>query len=100
MSESFEGYAIVELMGHKRLAGYVSEAELAGSSFLRVDVEKSSGDKVTQYYSPGAVYCITPSSEDTVRGLLRLNSPEPVSRWELPSTENYPEPDDDDELPC
>lgn len=43
-SEShFEGWAILELMGHRRLAGYVSECEVAGTKLLRIDVPDSSG---------------------------------------------------------
>ncbi len=34
----FEGWAIVELMGHRRLGAYVSEDELAGAAMLRLDV--------------------------------------------------------------
>lgn len=36
--EPFAGYAILELMGHRRLAGYVRETELAGAGVLRLDV--------------------------------------------------------------
>jgi hypothetical protein len=34
----FEGWAFLELMGHRRLGGYVSEATVAGAGFLRIDV--------------------------------------------------------------
>lgn len=36
--ETFEGWAIVELMGHRRLAGYVRQAEQFGVAMLRLDV--------------------------------------------------------------
>jgi hypothetical protein len=32
------GWAIIELMGHRRLAGWLSEEEVAGAAFLRIDV--------------------------------------------------------------
>lgn len=35
---AFEGWAIVELMGHRRLAGYVRQAEQFGVAMLRLDV--------------------------------------------------------------
>lgn len=38
MSEAFEGWAIVELMGHRRLGAYVREAEFAGAAMLRLDI--------------------------------------------------------------
>lgn len=34
----FEGWAIVELMGHRRLGAWVSEVELAGAPMLRLDI--------------------------------------------------------------
>lgn len=34
----FEGWAIVELMGHRRLGAWVSEEELAGAAMLRLDI--------------------------------------------------------------
>ncbi len=63
MSKStFEGWAIVELMGHRKLAGNVTEATIAGAAFLRLDVP--SEPPVTQYYAPAAVYAITPTTEE------------------------------------
>lgn len=33
-----EGWTILELMGHRRLSGYVTEVEVAGAGMLRLDV--------------------------------------------------------------
>lgn len=38
--ETFEGWAILELMGHRRLAGYVREVEVAGAGMLRLDIPR------------------------------------------------------------
>lgn len=38
MSEAYEGWAILELMGHRKLAGYLSEQTIGGSAFVRIDV--------------------------------------------------------------
>lgn len=81
MSEAFEGWAIVELMGHRRLAGHISEQDIAGQAFLRLDVPAE--QPVTQFYSAAAVYCITPTTEEIARGLAARISPHPVSRYEL-----------------
>ena len=37
-ANTFEGWAILELMGHRRLAGKLSEAIIGGASFIRIDV--------------------------------------------------------------
>lgn len=81
MADMFEGWVILELMGHRRLAGYLCEQEVAGAKFLRLDIP----DQATQLYSPSAVYCITPTSEETARQVATLSKPAPVQRWELPA---------------
>lgn len=82
---TFEGWAILELMGHRRLGGHVSEATIAGSSFIRIDVPAPDGQKpATQFYSPSAVYAITPTTEQMARQVAAMAQPRPVERWELP----------------
>lgn len=54
----FEGWAILELMGHRRLAGFVKEEEHFGVGLIRIDVlhgESEERDVTTQYYSPQAL---------------------------------------------
>jgi hypothetical protein len=86
--ESYSGWAIVELMGHRRLAGKVSQVEQYGSAMLRLDVPGPLEEEwSTQFYSGAAIYCITPTNEEIVRGLALRIQPEPVSRWELPAPE-------------
>ncbi len=41
MTETKEGFAqwvILELMGHRKLAGYLTEQEIGGGAFLRLDI--------------------------------------------------------------
>jgi hypothetical protein len=81
------GWAIVELLGHRRLAGMVTEVQIAGAGFLRVDVPdagRGDGWYATQYVAPGSVYAITPVSEETARAVAPSSQPRPVERWELP----------------
>lgn len=89
----FEGWAIVELMGHRRLAGYVTEVELAGAGMLRLDVpgfihtettgEQEERGQATQFYSAAALYCLTPTTEEMARRIAELSRPQPVHPWEL-----------------
>lgn len=37
-SEHGTTWAILELMGHRRLAGFITEQEIGGSAMLRLDV--------------------------------------------------------------
>jgi hypothetical protein len=75
------GWAVLELMGHRRLGGFLQEVEIAGCPFLRIDVPAE--PPVTQFYSSTSVYCITPTTEEIARALGERTRPEPVSRYEL-----------------
>lgn len=81
--DKFQSWAFLELMGHRKLAGLVQEVEIASSKLLRIDVPTPEGKTITQFYSPAAVYCITPTTEEMVRAYANRNSPEPVHRYEL-----------------
>lgn len=63
---TFQGWAIVELMGHRVRAGMVQEVEMAGGKLLRVDIPTDGGD-VTEFYSTGAIYSLRPCSEAIAR---------------------------------
>lgn len=84
---SFEGWVILELMGHRKLGGYLKEEAIAGSSFIRIDVINVKGESVaTQLYNPTAVYCITPTTQELAVQFSVTHQPAPVTRWELPSS--------------
>ena len=87
-AEAFAQWVILELMGHRRLAGYLTEQEIAGGVFLRLDIpaDEPTEDrswKATQYYSPQAVYGITPTDETTARLCAKSWTEPPVNQWEL-----------------
>lgn len=88
---TFAEWVILELLGHRRLAGHLTEARIAGASFLRIDIPTE--PPATQYYAPGSVYAITPTTEDMARAVARHGTPQPVQRWELPAAA----PDDSEE---
>jgi hypothetical protein len=97
--ESFEGWVILELMGHRRLGGYLREQQLGGISFLRLDTPEVDGSPpATQLYGAGSVYCITPTTEEVARLCAQVNRPEPVHAWELPKVKALPRPDVEAEL--
>lgn len=83
-SEGFESWAIVELMGHVKVAGKLTEEERFGVKMGRIDIPKGKGF-VTQYFGGSSVYRITPCTEATARAAARLGVPAPVHQWELPA---------------
>lgn len=88
-STTFDGWCILELLGHRRLGGHVTEQEIAGASFLRIDIP-GDGDqiKATQFYPPSAVYCLTPTTEAMARAAAAARWEPPVQRWELPAPQD------------
>lgn len=65
----FESWAMLELMGHRRLAGLVTESVIAGAGFVTIHVY-AIGDlepRSAGFYGPASVYAITPMSEDACR---------------------------------
>jgi hypothetical protein len=96
---TFEGWAILELMGHRKLGGYVREVPFAGSGLVRIDVpaKDGKGNTATQFYSPASLYCMTPVSEEVARRFAATMQPEPVTRWELPPRAEHQHPDDEQE---
>lgn len=80
-----DGWFLVELMGHRRLAGRLSEVQIAGEGFLRLDIPGEAGeaDVATQFYRPASVYALTPIGEDVARKIAARYRPQPVTTWEL-----------------
>lgn len=100
MSENnqFNEWALVELFGHQKIVGRVSEATLAGGAFLRVDVPALGSEPAfTRFYGPGAIYSINPVSEDVARGLATQYRNAPVHRFELPQLAEKVEPHNPDD---
>jgi hypothetical protein len=92
VSDPFEGWAIVEIMGHRRLAGMVTEQDIAGTAFLRLDIPAQAGNGITQFYSPSSVYCLTPTTENIARKVGARLQPQPVSRFELDPPPQHRDP--------
>jgi hypothetical protein len=86
--QAFAEWAIVEMMGHRRLAGHVREVQIAGQGFLRLDIPASGDDAPrTQYLAPASIYALHPVGEATARKVADAFRPEPVSRWDLKELE-------------
>jgi hypothetical protein len=61
-----EMWAVVEVMGHKRFAGFVTEQTVAGSAFVRVDVPEVQVDAggqtlpaFTKLLGASSIYALT-----------------------------------------
>lgn len=83
----FEHWAVIELMGHQQIAGFVTEATIAGGAFIRVDVPnpEGEGDLYTRYLGPSAIYAINPTTKEEVLSIVGLLIPKPPT----PRTSQY-----------
>lgn len=84
-TNKFESWCIVELFGHQRIAGLVTEQTIGGSSFVRVDVP-ANGDTpaYTRLFGNGAIYAINPVSETVARAAAAQYRSAPVSIYDFP----------------
>ncbi|MCG8417610.1 MAG: acetyltransferase [Proteobacteria bacterium] len=80
----YEGWAIVELLGHRRRAGEIRECTIAGKPMLAITIPRKGKDPITQYYSGEAVYGITPCTEETATAVAHsLHWAPPVHVYDL-----------------
>lgn len=87
-TEKFESWGLLELFGHQRLAGKLSEQTIGGCHFIRIDVPQV-GDTAayTRFFTQGAIYGMTPMEETTARKLATYLRAVPVSAYEIRSVE-------------
>jgi hypothetical protein len=99
MSDKFEQYAIVELMGRQVIAGLVTEQNIGGNAFVCVDVPEAGGIKAfTKFFGPGSIYCITPCDQETAQAAVEGLRTKPINVYmlNLPSRSSV-DVDDDEE---
>jgi len=76
--------AIIDLFGHTRIAGKVTEEAVGGAALIRVDVPETDGQQAyTRYYGIGAIYSIAPTDEATMLRAARALRQEPIHAYEL-----------------
>lgn len=83
-TEKFDQWCILDLFGHQRTAGHVTEATVGGCAFIRIDVPEGEGFR-TEYYGNGAVYSMRPVSEEIAREVVKSNITQPVHSYEVSS---------------
>lgn len=110
-AQNLECWAIVDLFGHQRIAGKLTTQSLGVAALIRIDVpevtipEKQEGywddngpsvrrrlrvipphkkGGYTRYFGPGAIYSISPVSEELARAAVMQIDAEPVKPYELP----------------
>ena len=102
MSEQrFEIWGIIEIMGHTKLAGKISEASIGGIPMVRVDVpEVDNSQAFTRFYGKEAIFSIQPCDEETTK-LAAVHIQEPPVTVYLPQLRSLsPSPSSDQGWLC
>jgi len=74
--QELSSWALVELFGHQRIVGYLSQQTFGTGVLFRVDVPdllkdgKLARKGFTRYFGLSAIYSITPCDESMVRSML------------------------------
>lgn len=75
---------VVELFGHQKIAGYVSEHNVAGAPFIRVDVpETDTAPAFSRMFHPNAVYCFNPCDDETMIAMVDRLEVRPIEPFEI-----------------
>jgi hypothetical protein len=98
MTDAFDNFCIVELFGHQKIAGRVTEQVIGGQSFVRVDVPQTKRHApFTRMFGSGAIYSITPVSQEIASAAAEQIYTPPVTVYIEPSHQ-LPITNDDDDI--
>ncbi|MDN3689079.1 hypothetical protein [Cyclobacterium jeungdonense] len=83
-NQKFETTALIELFGHTRMAGTVSEQTIGSATFIRVDVpETKSNASFTRFLHPNSIYAINPITVEVMQHLADDMQVKPVNAWDI-----------------
>lgn len=85
---SFRCWAVVELLGHRREAGHVSEVTIAGVPMLRIEVHGEGVALRVAFHAGAALYGLHPCTEAVARAVA-ADGYSPAAAWgglELPAS--------------
>ena len=92
--KGFDQWCVLDLFGHQRTAGHVTESTIGGCAFIRIDVPEGDGYR-TEYYGNGAIYSMRPVTEGVARKIAS-HAAAPISAWDIQRLGLNAKPDDDD----
>ncbi|HTJ52582.1 MAG TPA: hypothetical protein VL443_24170 [Cyclobacteriaceae bacterium] len=82
--QKFDVWCLVELFGHQKIAGRVTERNLGGAAFLQVDVpENDTNPAFTRLLNPSAIYALNPIDEETARNYAKRLALAPITSWDV-----------------
>jgi hypothetical protein len=105
-TEKFDAWGIVELMGHQRVAGRISERAIGGGNLLQVDIPQADDSFRTVFYGSSAIYALHVTDEAAARAVAKVGGSKPTYALELERVPRLSAPNetthtdqDDEEFP-
>lgn len=98
----FDAWGFVEIFGHQRLAGRISEQAIGGCGFVRIDVPAvGDAQAYTKLYGQAAIFSMTITTEEVARALASGINSKPISTYDIPELREkqlpvFNEDEDDD----
>lgn len=93
--QKFDIWGIIEIMGHTKLAGRISEASIGGIPMVRVDVPKIKDVQgFTRYYGKDSIFSIMPCEERMARLAAEHIQEPPIAAVHIPQARQLPAADD------
>lgn len=83
-SFTFDGWADIQFMGHRRLIGKVRTDQIGGTAIFVVETPNDTDGFDTEIYAASALYALRPISEQIARAIAKRINPAPVNPYELP----------------
>lgn len=82
-NKTLDLFAVVELFGHNKMAGRVTEQTIGVASFIRVDVpETDTQPAYSRLLNPSAIYAINPVTEEVAKHMACQIQSRPIETWD------------------
>lgn len=83
-SAALEMFGVVDLFGHTRIAGQISDFALGGESFVRVDVPAVEDVPAhTRLFGKGAIYSISFTGREIAQAVARNLKSKPITVYDV-----------------
>lgn len=96
--DKFESWAILEIMGHDRYAGLVTEQAIGGCAFVRVDVPAIDDlPEFCKLFGSSAIFSITPVTKEVAIEAIKRFRAKPIVAAGFPQ-QRLPYYEDEDQF--
>lgn len=85
--QQLQAFALIEIMGHSKVVGMVTESDISAKNLLRVDVIQPDGAvNRTEYIGTGSIYRMTIITREAALALASnmQSQVRPPWAWEIP----------------